>query len=61
MNINSSNVDALIKRIAADPSASYWLQGSLKSALQRDPVDAANDAEVLAAILNAKCNQIQGR
>ena len=34
-----------------DPSASTWLCTALRSALQRDPVDAAADAELLAAVL----------
>lgn len=33
------------------PSTSFWLRSALQAALQRDPADAANDAEVLAAVL----------
>ena len=40
-----------IARIERDPACSYWLAQALKSALQRDPIDAANDAEVLAKVL----------
>ena len=40
--------------VLADPSASLWLLYALKSALERDPVDAANDAEVLAKLLGDK-------
>jgi hypothetical protein len=38
--------------VLADPSASHWLKQSIESALQRDPVDALNDALVLAAVLD---------
>ncbi|SRR6266481_531773 len=41
--------------ILADPAASHWLIVAIKSALLRDPVDAANDAEVLAYILDRHC------
>jgi hypothetical protein len=34
-----------------DPLASEWLKQALRSALERDPVDAANDADLLRAIL----------
>lgn len=34
-----------------DPAVSYWLKDVLRSALARDPVDAARDAELLAAVL----------
>jgi hypothetical protein len=34
-----------------DATASDWLRESLKSALERDPVDALNDALALAGIL----------
>jgi hypothetical protein len=42
-----------IDEILADPAASVWLKAALRSALSRDPVDAANDADVLARLLNA--------
>lgn len=38
--------------VLADPSASHWLKQSIESALQRDPVDALNDALVLTAVLD---------
>jgi hypothetical protein len=41
-----------IEQVLADPAASFWLKGALSSALDRDPVDAANDAEVLAQLLD---------
>ena len=37
--------------ILADPGASDWLKSALKSAVERDPVDALNDALLLAATL----------
>jgi hypothetical protein len=39
------------QKILADPSASEWLKWALKSAAERDPIDALNDALVLAATL----------
>jgi len=39
--------------ILADEAASAWIRSALKSALERDPVDALNDALVLAAALDA--------
>jgi hypothetical protein len=41
-----------IGQVLADPAASFWLKEALVSALDRDPVDAANDAEVLARLLD---------
>ena len=38
--------------ILADHAASTWLRSALQSALERDPVDALNDALVLAAALD---------
>lgn len=37
--------------VLADPSASYWLKGAIVGALDRDPIDALNDAEALASLL----------
>lgn len=43
------------EEILSAPDASFWLKTALQSALLRDPVDAANDAEVLAAVLADRC------
>ena len=47
-----------IEAVLADPAASYWLKNGLRSALLRDPVDAANDAEILAQLLQRRLLQI---
>ena len=47
-----------IDEILADPAASLWLRHALLGALSRDPVDAANDAEVLAGLLDRRCRRI---
>ena len=44
-----------VDEIRSDPSASYWLVESLDAALKRDPVDAVNDAEILADVLSKWC------
>ena len=42
------------EEILDDPAASDWLKGALRTALERDPVDALNDALVLAGALEAR-------
>jgi hypothetical protein len=42
------------EQILEDPSASFWLKSTVHTALDRDPVDALNDALVLAAILDGR-------
>lgn len=44
--------------IMADPAASTWIKTALALAIQRDPVDAANDAEVLAEVLKDRADRI---
>jgi hypothetical protein len=39
------------EQVIRDPSASRWLKTALRTALERDPVDAVNDAFVLTAVL----------
>ena len=46
--------------ILTDPAASDWLKTSLKSAVARDPVDALNDALVLAAALEDRLRHVLG-
>jgi hypothetical protein len=50
-----------IEQVLADPGASFWLKECLGSALNRDPVDAANDADVLAQLLNQRRQEILRR
>jgi len=50
-------------RVTEDPAASEWLKEALMNAINRDPVDAANDAQVLSEILaqRAKATRIVNR
>ncbi len=41
-----------------NPATTYWLRDAIKSALQRDPVDALHDAEELAYLLRDRLDQI---
>jgi hypothetical protein len=47
-----------IDEILADPAASFWLKRALRSALCRDPVDAACDSEILARLLGRRCDAL---
>ena len=47
-----------IEEVLRDPAASFWLTDALRRALARDPVDTANDAEVLARLLDRRCRRI---
>lgn len=46
------------EEILGDPSASDWLKGALRGALERDPVDGLNDALLLAATLEARLRAV---
>jgi hypothetical protein len=50
-----------IAKVLQDPAASFWLKDALRSALARDPVDAANDAEILCRLLARRCDEILAR
>ena len=52
------NADARIRHILGDFAASRWLRESLRRALDRDPCDAANDAEVLYDVLCLRASVI---
>lgn len=52
----STNIHAILE----DPSTSYWLKDALTSALQRDIVDASQDAELLSQILRIRANDALG-
>ena len=46
-------------KVAQDQAASDWLKNALVAAINRDPVDAANDAEVLSRILQLRAAAVQ--
>ncbi len=46
--------------VLADPSTSFWLKSAIEAALTRDPVDALNDALVLAAVLDGRLRVVFG-
>ena len=50
-----STDEADIERVLLNPATSHWLINALSQALQRDPVDAANDAELLNSLLAKRC------
>ena len=43
-----------LEEVLEDPASSFWLKATVQSAVARDPVDALNDALVLAALLDAR-------
>ena len=47
-----------VEDLLKDPSTSFWLRNALIAALSRDAVDAANDAEILARVLDRRCRLI---
>lgn len=50
-----------IAAVLAAPTTSTWLREALATALDRDPCDAAADAEHLAALLGARADALLGR
>ena len=50
--------DAEIPDVLADAATSDWLKTALIAALRRDPVDALNDALVLAALLDSHLREV---
>jgi hypothetical protein len=49
-----------IEQVLASPCTHNWLKDALRSALDKDPVDASYDAELLAKLLRARLDSILG-
>jgi hypothetical protein len=49
--MNDTAAEPTVEEVMRDRAASQWLKSALRTALERDPVDALNDAFVLAAVL----------
>jgi hypothetical protein len=50
-----------LKEILADPGISCWLKDAIKTAYERDPVDALHDAHRLLKMLGEWYTQIVNR
>ena len=50
-----------LKEILADPSISYWLKDAIRTAYERDPVEAMRDAQSLIKMLRDRYVQIVTR
>lgn len=50
--------DADLMTMLNDPAHSYWFKNALTEALKRDPVDAANDAGLLAIVLDKRADEL---
>lgn len=48
-----------IAAVLNDPSASHWLKNAVKSSLERDPLDALQDAQLLAALMDIRLMSIE--
>jgi hypothetical protein len=49
----------IARRVTEDPAVSDWLKNALLEAINRDPVDAASDAEILRRILDLRAGAVQ--
>ncbi len=56
--MNAPTAAGGIDAVMADSSTSAWLKTALRDALERDPVDALNDALALAGILEERLRTV---
>ena len=47
-----------IEQVLQNQGTSFWLRDAIESSLKRDPVDAAQDAELLSSLLARRCDEI---
>lgn len=57
-HLTSLNIAQEIERVIADPTTSFWLRNNIQLALNRDPVDALQDAKHLTDILRAHLDKL---
>jgi len=50
-----------LKEILADPGISHWLKDAIKTAYERDPIDAMHDARRLLKMLGEWYTQMVNR
>lgn len=55
------NPNSLAAAVLADPAASFPLKAAVQSFIDRDPVDALNDADMLRAVVKDHLAFVQAR
>jgi hypothetical protein len=58
--MNDVVTEPTVEGVMSNESASDWLKAALRTALERDPVDALNDALALAAALEGRLRSVLG-
>jgi hypothetical protein len=56
---SDSPMDREISRILGAPDVRSWVKIALQAALERDPIDAAQDAALLADLLGRRADQVR--
>jgi hypothetical protein len=56
--MTTDRITAQQTAVLEDPDASHWLKDALRKALERDAVDALNDALALAGVLEERLRNI---
>jgi len=54
----AASIDAELRALKNGPATSRWLSAGIATAMTRDPIDAANDAEILADLLKRRADAI---
>jgi len=54
-------MDALRDKVLADPGVHDWVKNQFLAGLDRDPVDALNDAKLLAAMFQERWDMLRPR
>jgi hypothetical protein len=50
-----------VSEVLADPCVSYWLKNTLRTAMERDCVDALYDVQLLEKVFTANFNKVMGK
>lgn len=59
--LTTSKLHKKIETILSDPCASFWIKDAISALMHRDPLDAAIDVEVLAAVFQARADEMLAR
>lgn len=58
MSDTLTKVEERIDYVLAHPGMSSWLKHALRTALARDPVEVANDLEILSVLLRSRADAL---
>ena len=56
--MDENEVVSVASKVLEDPSVNFWVKATYRKCLERDPIDAFEDAKLLSVMLRERMEQV---